>query len=58
MTAPGGPDRSAPELLARLERVRSSRLLLRARIIVDSATFFDAFDALSLAVVLTVLGPR
>jgi putative MFS transporter len=58
MTAPGGPDRSAPELLARLERVRSSRLLVRARIIVGSATFFDAFDALSLAVVLPVLGPR
>ena len=58
MTAPGGPGPSAPELLARIERVGSSRLLVRARIIVGSATFFDAFDALSLAVVLPVLGPR
>jgi putative MFS transporter len=56
--APGGPGLSAPELIARLERVRSSRLLVRARILVGSATFFDAFDALSLAVVLPVLMPR
>jgi len=56
--APGGPGPSAPDLLARLERVRSSRLLLRARLIVGSATFFDAFDALSLAFVLPVLIPR
>jgi MFS transporter, putative metabolite:H+ symporter len=56
---PGGlPGPSAPDLIARLERVRSSRWLLRARIIVGSATFFDAFDALSLAVVLPVLMPR
>src|SRR5262249_60610909 len=56
--APGGPGPSAPDLLARLEQVRSSRLLVRARIIVGSATFFDAFDALSLAFVLPVLVPR
>ena len=57
MTMPGGPGPSGPELLARLERVRSSRLLVRARILVGSATFFDAFDALSLAFVLPVLKP-
>ena len=44
-------------LIARLERVPFSRWHLRARIIVGSATFFDAFDALSLAFVLPVLVP-
>ena len=42
-------------LLARLEGIPFSRWHLRARIIVGSATFFDAFDALSLAFVLPVL---
>jgi putative MFS transporter len=46
---------SAPALIARLERVPVSRWHLRARIIMGSATFFDAFDALSLAFVLPVL---
>ena len=46
---------SPPDLVARLERVPFSRWHLRARIIVGSATFFDAFDALSLAFVLPVL---
>jgi putative MFS transporter len=56
---PGGrPGPSATDLIARLERVRASRWLLRARIIVGSATFFDAFDALSLAFVLPVLVGR
>ena len=43
------------DLIARLESVPFSRWHLRARIIVGSATFFDAFDALSLAFVLPVL---
>ena len=43
------------ELIARLERVPFSRWHLRARVIMGSATFFDAFDALSLAFVLPVL---
>jgi putative MFS transporter len=47
----------APLLLARLERIPFSRWHLRARLIVGSATFFDAFDALSLAFVLPVLVP-
>jgi putative MFS transporter len=42
-------------LIARLECVPFSRWHLRPRIIVGSATFFDAFDALSLAFVLPVL---
>jgi putative MFS transporter len=46
---------SAPELIARLERAPFSRWHLRARIVMGSATFFDAFDALSLAFVLPVL---
>jgi MFS transporter, putative metabolite:H+ symporter len=47
------PDAAA--LIARLEAVPFSRWHLRARIVVGSATFFDAFDALSLAFVLPVL---
>ena len=49
------PDASTQDLVARLERVPFSRWHLRARIIVGSATFFDAFDALSIAFVLPVL---
>ena len=45
----------ANALIARLERVPFSRWHLRPRLIVGSATFFDAFDALSLAFVLPVL---
>ena len=48
---------SASDLIARLERVPLTRWHLRARIIMGSATFFDAFDALSLAFVLPVLVP-
>ena len=51
MTAPP----SASDLIARLERVPITRWHLRARLIMGSATFFDAFDALSLAFVLPVL---
>jgi putative MFS transporter len=46
---------SASDLIARLERVPITRWHLRARVIMGSATFFDAFDALSLAFVLPVL---
>ena len=49
----GATDASA--LIARLEAVPFSRWHLRARLVVGSATFFDAFDALSLAFVLPVL---
>ncbi|HUH86069.1 MAG TPA: MFS transporter, partial [Stellaceae bacterium] len=44
-------------LLARLEAVPFSRWHRRARLIVGSATFFDAFDALAIAFVLPVLRP-
>jgi len=49
----GAPDAAA--LIARLERVPFSRWHVRAQVVVGSATFFDAFDALSLAFVLPVL---
>ena len=45
----------ASELIARLESVPFSKWHLRARIVMGSATFFDAFDALALAFVLPVL---
>ena len=40
------PTAEAAVLLARFESVPFSRWHTRARIIVGSATFFDAFDAL------------
>ena len=49
------PSSLAPDLIARLEALPFSRWHVRARIIVGSATFFDAFGALSLAFVLPVL---
>ena len=49
------PDASTQDLVTRLERVPFSRWHLGARVLVGSATFFDAFDALSLAFVLPVL---
>jgi putative MFS transporter len=48
-------DTSTQDLVARLERMPFSQWHIRARIIVGSATFFDAFNALSLAFVLPVL---
>ena len=46
---------SAATLIARIENVPFSRWHAKARIVVGSATFFDAFDALSLAFALPVL---
>ncbi|HYR83208.1 MAG TPA: MFS transporter [Terriglobia bacterium] len=48
-------DIDAAELIARIEKVPFSRWHAKARIIVGSATFFDAFSALSLAFALPVL---
>lgn len=56
--AAGLPDQHADRgasLLARMESVPISRWHVRARVVMGSATFFDAFDALSLAYVLPVL---
>jgi putative MFS transporter len=53
---PGGA--TAQGLLTRMESVPFSRWHMRSRIVMGSATFFDAFDALSMAFVLPVLiGP-
>ena len=49
------PEATGAELIARLEAIPFSRWHLRARVIMGTATFFDAFDALSLAFVLPVL---
>jgi putative MFS transporter len=49
------PAADGASLVARLESIPFSRWHLRARLVVGSATFFDAFDALSLAFVLPVL---
>ncbi|PFP22599.1 MFS transporter [Bacillus sp. AFS073361] len=45
----------ASELIGRMESVPFSRWHVKPRVIMGSATFFDAFDALSLAFVLPVL---
>ena len=45
----------AAQLIARMERTPFCSWHLRARIIMGSATFFDAFDALSLAFVMPIL---
>lgn len=47
--------RRAAQLLFRIENVPFCRWHTKARVIMGSATFFDAFDALSLAFVMPVL---
>jgi putative MFS transporter len=47
----------AAALIARLEQVSTSRWFVRARVVMGSATFFDAFNALSIAFVLPILVP-
>ncbi|MEQ1885117.1 MAG: MFS transporter [Bryobacteraceae bacterium] len=46
---------SAAELIARIERTPFSRWHMKARLVMGSATFFDAYNALSLAFALPVL---
>ena len=48
---------AASHLIARMEQVPTSRWFARARIVMGSATFFDAFNALSIAFVLPILVP-
>jgi MFS transporter, putative metabolite:H+ symporter len=50
---PATPD----EILGRIERLPLSSWQISTRIIVGTATFFDAFDALSIAYVLPVIVP-
>jgi putative MFS transporter len=47
--------RAAAQLTGRIENVPFSRWHRKPRIVMGSATFFDAFDALSLAFALPVL---
>jgi putative MFS transporter len=46
---------TAAHIVARIERLPFTRFHLKARLIVGTATFFDAFDALTIAYVLPVL---
>jgi len=48
---------AAASLIARLEQLSTSRWFVRARVVMGSATFFDAFNALSIAFVLPILVP-
>ena len=50
-------DAAVEDILARIERLPLSSWQIRTRIIVGTATFFDAFDALSIAYVLPVIVP-
>ena len=48
---------AAAALIVRMEQVPTSRWYVVARIVMGSATFFDAFNALSIAFVLPILVP-
>ena len=48
---------AAAALIARMEQLSTSRWFVRARVVMGSATFFDAFNALSIAFVLPILVP-
>lgn len=48
---------AADHLIARMEQVPTSRWFVVARVVMGSATFFDAFNALSIAFVIPVLAP-
>lgn len=54
---PIAPEDAAAALIARMEQLPTSRWSVRARVVMGSATFFDAFNALSIAFVLPVLVP-
>src|SRR5258706_12329371 len=47
----------AGAVAARIERLPLTSWQVRARIIIGTATFFDAFDALSIAYILPVIAP-
>jgi MFS transporter, putative metabolite:H+ symporter len=54
---PFSSEEVAAALIARLEQVPTSRWFVIARLVMGSATFFDAFNALSIAFVLPILVP-
>ena len=49
------PAQDDAHIVARLERLPISRILVMARLVVGTATFFDAYDSLTIAYVLPVL---
>jgi putative MFS transporter len=54
---PFSSEEAAAALITRMEQVPTSRWFVRARVVMGSATFFDAFNALSIAFVLPILVP-
>ncbi|HZE52388.1 MAG TPA: MFS transporter [Bradyrhizobium sp.] len=54
---PFASEGAAANLLARMEQLPMSGWFVRARVVMGSATFFDAFNALSIAFVLPILVP-
>jgi MFS transporter, putative metabolite:H+ symporter len=54
---PFASEDAAAALLTRMEQLPRSRWFVRARVVMGSATFFDAFNALSIAFVLPILVP-
>jgi putative MFS transporter len=56
-TPAAGDPQFVDHVVARIERMPTSWWHVKARIIIGVATFFDAFDALSIAFVLPVLVP-
>lgn len=57
MARPQSGGATPEDILARIERLPLSSWQIRTRIIVGTATFFDAFDALAIAYVLPVIVP-
>jgi putative MFS transporter len=51
----GEPNLNAAQIVARIERMPMTGFHVRARLVVGTATFFDALDALSIAYVMPVL---
>jgi len=56
VAVPEGGVAAPADVLARIERLPLSSWQIRTRIIVGTATFFDGFDALSIAYVLPTSG--
>src|SRR5580658_5590467 len=52
-----GSGASPEEVVARIERLPVSWWHVRTRVIIGTATFFDAFDSLAIAAVLPALVP-
>ena len=51
-------DLQTATIASRIERLPRSRWQVKARLVIGVATFFDAFDVLTVAYVLPVLAPQ